>query len=148
MESLPAMLRHARQLAGDTSEAVVLRMETALEELFTNTVVHGRSGLVAASEVWMGVSPGQGGLRLCYQDSLAAFNPDAAIAEALRRTVSPLDQLPLGGLGLLMVYRLADEFSYRREGGRNCTLLVFQVRPAMNQAHGAASAPGSIDPRA
>ena len=132
MESLPAMLRLVRQQAGDASDAVVLRVETALEELLTNTVVHGHSEQVPASEVWIGVTAQGGGLRLCYEDALAAFDPDLKIREALHRTANPLDQRPLGGLGLLMVYRLADEFAYVREDGRNRMVLSFQVRPVMS----------------
>ena len=125
------MLRHVRQQAGSVSEAVVLRLETALEELLTNTVVHGHSDQVPASEVWIGITAHGGGLSLCYEDALDAFNPEVKIGEALRRTDNPLDQRPLGGLGLLMVYRLADEFGYRREEGRNRMDLSFQVRPVM-----------------
>ena len=132
MESLPAMLQHVRQMAGIAPEDVVLRTETAVEELLTNSVVHGHAVDPAGSRVWMSVSAHGGALYLCYEDSLAPFDPTGKIGEALARTGNPLDQRPLGGLGLLMVYRLADEFRYVREGERNRMEMAFQVRPVMS----------------
>jgi serine/threonine-protein kinase RsbW len=132
MESLPDMLRHVRQAAGTAPEDVVLRTETAVEELLTNSVVHGHAQAHPGSEVWMSVTDHGGALYLCYEDALAPFDPAGKIGEALARTANPLDQRPLGGLGLLMVYRLADEFRYVREGERNRMDLAFQVRPVLS----------------
>jgi serine/threonine-protein kinase RsbW len=132
MESLPAMLRHVRSEAGAAPDSVLLRVETALEELLTNSVVHGHGADVAGSAVMISVTSHGGGVTLHYEDALAAFDPRGAIDEALHRTSNPLDQRPPGGLGLLMVYRLADEFRYVRENGHNCMDLAFLVRPVMS----------------
>jgi len=132
MESLPDMLRHVRQEAGAASDAVVLRAETAVEELLTNSVVHGHAAAVPDSVVWIDVTAHGGGISLCYEDALAPFNPDDKIGEALHRTTNPLDQRPPGGLGLMMVYRLADKFRYTRDNGRNRMDLSFEVRPVLS----------------
>jgi anti-sigma regulatory factor (Ser/Thr protein kinase) len=132
LESLPAMLRHVRQQAGAVAPEIVLRAETVLEELLTNTAVHSGAASEPASVVWIAVASHGGGLGLRYEDAQAAFDPGTKIGEALRRTTHPLEQRPPGGLGLLMVYRLADEFRYTRENGRNCVDLAFQVRPVLS----------------
>jgi serine/threonine-protein kinase RsbW len=122
-----------RQAAGAAPEDVVLRTQTAVEELLTNSVVHGHAEAHPGSEVWMSVTDHGGALYLCYEDALAPFDP---AGQAPRGTcnarANPLDQRPLGGLGLLMVYRLADEFRYARDGERNCMDLAFQVRPVLS----------------
>lgn len=125
------MLQLLRQSAGLAPEDVVLRAETSVEELLTNSVVHGQAARLPDSEVWMSVSEHGGALYLCYEDALAPFDPSGKIGEALARTDNPLEQRPLGGLGLLMVYRLADEFRYLREGDRNRMEMAFQVRPVL-----------------
>jgi len=132
MESLPAMLQHLRQSAGAAPEDVVLRAETALEELLTNSVVHGHAASVPDSLVWVSVTDHGGALYLRYEDAQAAFDPSGKIGEALKRTANPLDQRPPGGLGLLMVYRLADELRYTRDGDHNRLDLSFQVRPVLS----------------
>jgi anti-sigma regulatory factor (Ser/Thr protein kinase) len=53
----------------------------------------------------------------------------ARLDEALRQSANPLERRPAGGLGLLMVFRLADEFRYLREGDRNRIDMVFATRP-------------------
>ena len=88
MESLPAMLQHVRQMAGMAPEDVVLRTETAVEELLTNSVVHGRAAASPGSEVWISVSAHGGALYLCYEDALAPFDPTGKIAEALAHLAS------------------------------------------------------------
>jgi len=132
MESLPDMLRLVRQVAATAPEEVVLRTETAVEELLTNSVAHGDAPAQPGSAVWMGVTEHGGALYLQYEDTLAPFDPVGKIGEALARTANPLDQRPLGGLGLLMVYRLADEFRYTRDAQRNRMDLAFQVRPVLS----------------
>ncbi len=122
------MLSYLRNIAGQAPEPVMLRAETAVEELLTNSVVHGGGLREPGSVVWIGVTAQDRWLNLRYEDAFAPFDPADKIGEALRRTTNPLDQRPLGGLGLLMVYRLADAFRYCREGEHNCIDLTFQIR--------------------
>lgn len=130
MSSLPDALAVLRQAAGGIGQDALLRAETALEELLTNTVVHGGAQHDPQALVWLGVAWADGACTLRYEDTRGAFDPHPKIAEALERTLNPMDQRPPGGLGLLMVYRLADGFRYERADGRNRVELVFRPRPA------------------
>lgn len=120
------MLGLVRKATTGANDATCLRAETAVEELLTNTVLHGAAAEQPDSRVWLSASMNQvGGLLLQYQDTCVEFDPKPKISEALQRTTNPMDQRPPGGLGLLMVYRLADEFRYLRRDGRNCVELAF-----------------------
>ena len=130
MESLDAMLELLRPHATVVGEEPLLRAETAIEELLTNTVVHGEATRSPLASVWLSVQLVEGACALQYQDKQLPFDPHAHISEALLRTTNPMDQRPAGGLGLLMVYRLADGFRYQRDGDRNCIDLVFRSRLA------------------
>ena len=127
MESLGPMQARVRAAAPGPGSAAVLRAETALEELLSNSVVHGGAARRPDACVWLGVRASAQALTLRFEDMLPAFDPQPKIAEAMQRTTHPMDQRPLGGLGLLMVYRLADEFHYVRENGRNCMELSFRA---------------------
>ena len=130
MESLEAMLALMRPHAASVGEEPLLRAETAIEELLTNTVVHGGATRNPQACVWLAVKLEGAACVLQYQDSQLPFDPQAHIAEAMQRTANPMDQRPPGGLGLLMVYRLADGFRYQRDGDRNCVDLLFKSRMA------------------
>lgn len=129
LESLGAMAAHLQAMAPTCDGAAMLRAETALEELMTNAIVHGHAMQLPSAMVWL-AARGQGdALHVRYEDTLAPFDPMARIDEALLRTANPMEQRPPGGLGLLMVFRLADAFRYQHAAGRNCIDLTFTGRP-------------------
>jgi anti-sigma regulatory factor (Ser/Thr protein kinase) len=130
MESLVSMVEHLQSVATVPDTATVLRAETALEELLSNSIVHGGGLLLPQAWVWMSATARVDGVLLRYEDPFAPFDPMAKIDEALRRTASPMEQQPVGGLGLLMVFRMADEFRYLRDGERNRIDLLFASRPS------------------
>lgn len=123
------MVAHLKSVSTVLESATVLRAETALEELLSNSIVHGGALALPAPVVWMSADSRLDGLLMRYEDPFAPFDPMAKIDEALHRTAHRLEQRPAGGLGLLMVFRLADEFRYLREGERNRIDMVFAARP-------------------
>ena len=128
MESLEPVLAHVKLAASGTLSAIALRAETALEELLTNSVVHGNTAQSEEASIWLAVAASNESLKLQFEDAFAEFDPMAEIDTALQRTAGSLEQRRIGGLGLLMVYRLADRFFYTRENGRNCIELSFLDR--------------------
>ncbi len=138
LESLAAMVAHLQSRARRCEGTALLRAETALEELLTNSVMHGQATQVPAASVWLAATGSDDGLQLRYEDGFAPFDPMASIDEALLRTTNPMDQRPPGGLGLLMVFRLADGFDYRHAQGRNRIDLRFTGRAIRQPAVGAA----------
>ena len=100
-----------------------LDLQLALEELFANSVMHGKSvdpdGVVVRLEL-------KGDrIEAELEDGGVEFNPlhqpDPEIGGALLgRSV--------GGLGVYLVRKLMDKLEYRREGGRNHTVLSKLVR--------------------
>lgn len=128
MDSLDSALAHLKSSALDLEPALALRAETALEELLTNSVLHGSRGNPEPASVWLAVSIHPQGLRLRFEDAFFAFDPLAEIRAALERVATPIEERRAGGLGLLMVYRLADEFRYARENERNRIDLSFRGR--------------------
>ena len=128
MESLDPVLAHIRWVASGIPSGIALRAETALEELLTNSVVYGNTAHSEVASIWVAVVATDDSLNLRFEDAFEAFDPLAEINAALQRTAYSLEQRRVGGLGLLMVYRLADEFNYTRSNGRNCIKLAFLDR--------------------
>lgn len=123
------MRAHLQRVASGLDAATVLRAETALEEMLSNSIVHGGANALPEPVVWIGADARLEGLLVRYEDPFAPFDPMAKLQEALHRTTHPLEQRPVGGVGLLMVYRLADAFRYVRERERNRTDMLFATRP-------------------
>ena len=112
-----AFVTEVSSQAGFDREAV-LKLTLILEELFTNTVTHGRGdGTPVTLE--LDVAPGR--IWVMYEDSGPRFEP---FADA---TSEGQENRPPGGLGLLLVNRLGRDVQYSHSGGRNRFSLVVEI---------------------
>lgn len=84
-----------------------------VEELACNSIEHGRS---AGATLQVRLQVDDDALVLEIDDDGVAFDPRSAPCPDLD---APIEQRPVGGLGLLLVSELADRLDYRRDGLRN-----------------------------
>jgi len=103
-----------------------LKVLLIVEELFTNTVIHGYRG-ESESPVWMAFEPSEKGFTLRYEDAAPPHNPFGEYRPT--DTAVLLAQQPVGGLGLKLIRSLVSDARYDRQGDRNCIRLTFSVRP-------------------
>lgn len=98
-----------------------LRLTLLVEELFTNTVVHGH-GADSDAPVRLECEVAPGRVALVYEDTAPAHDPFARVTPPDAGT--PIEDRPEGGLGVLLVSAMAEQIEYRREGDRNRISLV------------------------
>lgn len=98
--------------AAALARADALRLRLATEELFANTVEHGRA---RATSVELSLRADAGEVHLHFADDGDAFDP----VEAATRPDDPAPPARVGGVGLKLVQRLASRWRYRREDGWN-----------------------------
>ncbi len=101
-----------------------LRLVLVLEELFTNTVIHGYA---AGSEgpIWITLTSGPGVVDVTYEDAGPPFDPFAEL-QATRADPRPSGERT-GGLGLVLVRGLSTTARYARIGPRNCVTLGVSI---------------------
>jgi anti-sigma regulatory factor (Ser/Thr protein kinase) len=111
-------------VAAGLGRETCLRLTLLVEELFTNTVVHGYGAdSEAPVRLECEVSPGR--VALTYEDSGPAHDPFA-------RVIAPdaeasVEERLVGGLGVLLVRAMAQQVEYRRAGDRNLISLVIST---------------------
>lgn len=122
LELLPQLIAQVRDAcrAGCLTPAATLRIELAVEELFTNTVHHGY-GADCDAPVWLHLELAPGALRVHYADAAPPFDPLAHVAQ-----LEATDR-PIGGLGVHLVRELANEITYCRAEDRNVLTLLFRI---------------------
>lgn len=98
---------------------VVGELELVLDELLANAVAHGDVP-GASEEINLAMEWDGAGVKLTFTESGPPFNPLEATAPDL---TLPLEDRPIGGLGLFLVQEMTDEQTYRREGDRNILTL-------------------------
>lgn len=110
-----------------------LRLTLVVEELLTNTVMHGHGGDCDAT-VDLGLAAGPTELVLDYVDRAPPFDPRGRIEPADAEGVAPdlcgapaalrRPRLPVGGHGLALVAGLVAAMSYTHVDGENRLRLV------------------------
>lgn len=101
-----------------------LRLTLLVEELFTNTVVHGH-GADSEAPVRLECEVVPGRIALTYEDTGPAHDPFSQVVAP--DAAAAVEDRPVGGLGVLLVRAMARQVEYRRTGGRNRISLVIGV---------------------
>jgi len=95
-----------------------LRLVLIVEELFTNTVVHGHRG-DADDPVAVALTLRGDTIGILYEDAAPAHDPVASLTTPPAALGATLDERPVGGLGMLLVGQLTSLVRYAYENGRN-----------------------------
>jgi len=123
LSALPAMAAFIAETSARAGVPSDLRNKLTLvvEELFTNTVVHGHGG-EGDEPVRVGLETEPGWVALTYEDTAPPHNPFELIQRPDDTT--DVDDRPVGGLGVLLVVALAQDVEYRHAEGKNHIRLV------------------------
>jgi len=139
MEGLGEAIAFIEAFCADrgVAESDGLRLSLVLEELFTNTVVHGHGG-GSDAPVRLALRADASHLELRYEDSAPPFDPLAHVA---REPVDPGAEVadrPVGHLGIPLIVNMAERISYAREDGCNRIVLALRRQPAVSTPAGPA----------
>jgi phosphoserine phosphatase RsbU/P len=104
-------------------ERVLFAIKLALEETVTNAISHNFTD-EREHRISIRLSLEQSVLRADVEDDGRAFNPLDIPAPDPKK---PLEERPLGGLGIHLARTLMDEVAYRRQNGRNMLTLKKEI---------------------
>ena len=112
--------------ASRLSERDLLRLQLVVEELFTNTIMHGY-GKECDEPIEISLHAGPGQVTVRYEDEAATYDPARTLAEAQQQLAGPLDQRPVGHLGVHLVAAIVDDMRHTRVGQRNRLQILMRV---------------------
>ena len=95
-----------------------LRLALIVEELVSNTIVHGHGG-GSDSPIGIVLAVAPAAITLQYEDGAPMFDVAAALATARDAADGEFDERPIGGLGLRLLAHYSDDVRYARVGERN-----------------------------
>jgi len=114
LKRLAAILEEFGRQHGFTPRDL-LALDLSLHEHLTNIINYGYED-AKPREIQIRLQLGDRLLQVEVEDDARPFNP---LERAPVDTAVPLDQKPLGGLGIHMIRQSMDELAYRRDGGTN-----------------------------
>ena len=116
-----AAFADAHALAASVRRSV----HVAIDELLSNTIMHGFTGREGGEVTVEAVLRAD---RVCVTltDDGAPFDP---LAEAAPDTTLTAQERRIGGLGIHLVRRIMDEVSYQRQADRNVVVMTKRLTP-------------------
>lgn len=114
--SLPAALAFVRESLSGVDAKAVAAVLNMTDEVTSNVVNYS-----GATHYRVEVECTADRVRIRFSDDGAAYNP---LLHVDPDTHASIEDRPVGGLGLVVVKRLADHISYSSEGGRNVLTLI------------------------
>lgn len=96
-------------------------LQLAVDEACTNVVEHGYDGQGGRIEVV--IESADGGVRVIVRDWGLAFDPKAVPQPDV---TAPLEQRPLGGLGLFLIRHVMDDIKFEFDAKNGNTLTMFK----------------------
>ena len=110
-------------LAGaDVPFAGIYLANLTVEELVTNCIKYGYAGMDTTDKgIDVEISISGGELRIVLSDDAAPFDP---LIQAAPYLSLPIDERPIGGLGIHMLRQMSTGFDYIFENGRNVVTIT------------------------
>lgn len=106
------------------SDKIAFSLNLACEELITNTITYGfPQGGEHTIQLWLWLEGEQVKIRIV--DEGIPFNP---LQKEQPELSLPIENRPIGGLGIHFVKQLMDELTYRRADGRNIVEMIKRKR--------------------
>ena len=90
-------------------EDFIYELVLAVEEAVTNIILHGYEGEKGVITIL--IQPNDGAVEIVLLDDAPPFDPTGVPAPQLDL---PLDERPLGGLGVFIMRKNSDELTYQR----------------------------------
>ena len=107
--------------AGGVPRKTCLRLTLLIEELFTNTVVHGH-GPDTEAPIHLTVDVGAESIAVTYEDTAPRYDPFATVG--VPDEAASVEERPVGGLGVVLIAAMAERVDYTYAGGRNRISLI------------------------
>ena len=102
----------------------------AVDEIATNIILHGykEAGRSGVLDVRADIENRK--LTVTLEDDGEPFDPRQSKLPENEDLLRPLEERPVGGLGLYLAFQGVDEFRYERAGGRNRNIFVVYLQSA------------------
>jgi anti-sigma regulatory factor (Ser/Thr protein kinase) len=103
------------------------RLRLAVDEIVTNIIVHGYGDAELSGTLELRADFDERALTVSIEDSGLPYDPRLT---PVPDTSLPLEERPIGGLGVYLALKSVDEFLYERVGDRNRSTFKMHLPPA------------------
>jgi len=106
------------------------RLRLAVDEITTNIITYGYQDADREGVIELKTEINDNDLIISIEDTGIPFDPSDKLAQEMKTIYEPLDQRPIGKLGIYLAIQGVDQFLYERVGDHNRNILVVN-RPSI-----------------
>ena len=132
VDSLSEIRKYVDSAASEAGldKKAVYKLRLAVDEIASNIIIHGyeEAGLSGDVVVWADISPEA--LTITLEDSSAPFDPRGK--DRPDQIDSPIEERPIGGLGIFLTTENVDKFDYEYVNNHNRNIFIVNRPPKSN----------------
>ncbi len=100
------------------------KLRLAVDEIATNIITHGYDEAGLSGDICVEAKVDEENLTIYLEDNAIPYDPTKGETVTEETLKQPLEERPIGGLGVFLAEEGVDEFKYERVGDRNRNILV------------------------
>lgn len=126
LDSLSPIGQYVLRAAGDAGldRKASYRLRLAVDEIATNIIDHGYGDAGVAGEILIRADLDKNALVITLEDTATPFDPTTRMRP--EQIDKPIEERPIGGLGVYLAVEGVDEFRYEYAGNRNRNVFVMK----------------------
>jgi serine/threonine-protein kinase RsbW len=110
--------------AAGLDKKTAYRFRLAVDEIATNIIIHGYEEAGYEGMITLFVNIDETTLMLTIEDTAVAYDPHSHDLPDDEELDQPLEQRPIGGLGVFLAIQGVDRFMYERINDRNRNIFI------------------------
>lgn len=103
------------------------RLRLAVDEIATNVIIYGYEKANLQGNLDLQANIDESSLTIQMEDSSGAFDPVTKLAMEEETINLPMEERPIGGLGVYLAIQGVDRFLYERVGDRNRNIFIVNL---------------------
>ncbi len=130
LDSLAVIRKYVRDAASSAglNETASCNLQLAVDETAANIITHGYMEANLAGDLIVLTELTNKLLKITIEDTGVPFDPRTLKLPDEEELSKPLEERPIGGLGVYLAFKAVDRFDYERVGNRNRNILEVFLR--------------------
>ncbi len=128
LDALGEIGRYVNQAAAAAGleKQAAYNLRLAVDEIATNIILHGYEEAGLSGDIRVMREESAKELRITLEDRAIPFDPRGKTLPSAEELARPLEERPIGGLGIFLVLNGVDRFDYQRQGEINRNIFIMR----------------------
>lgn len=126
LDSLDQIAQYVMQCAAEAGldHKKTYKLRLAVDEIATNIILHGYEANDYEGTLELKVEQSPEFLKIVIEDTGPMFDPRSILSSEEATLKQPLEERPIGQLGIYLTIEAVDDFHYERVSERNCNTFI------------------------